>query len=63
MKRADADDEVLAFPMISIRPVECEFDLLAFGKRFGREIGQMNPQPRIVCLLRPGTAFQSSALQ
>ncbi len=50
MERADADNEVLAFPMISVRPVEREFDLPSLGKRFGREIRNVNPQPGIVCL-------------
>ena len=44
----DANDEVLAFPMTSVRPVESEFDLLSFGKRLGRQIGDVNPQPGIV---------------
>jgi hypothetical protein len=34
--------------MIRVRPVESEFDLRSFGKRLGRKIGEMNPQPVIV---------------
>jgi hypothetical protein len=35
--------------MIGVWPVEREFDMVSFDNRFGREIGNVNPQSRIVC--------------
>ena len=47
------NDEVFTLPMTGVRPVEREFDLLSLGKRFGRKIGEVDSQPRIVgpCIL------------
>ena len=57
------NDEVFTFPMIGLRPVEREFDLLSLRKRFGRKIGDVNSQPGIVgpCILDRAPIIGSSS--